>query len=498
VIGALATADFRERSRRPAYAVVLLAAVALGVLALPAPDSHWQIFQFGDYRGRYSSAYAGTVTALAGAVWLSLAGFYVVKNAVALDVDTGVGQVLAATPLRRAPYLAGKFAGNLAVLASMTAALAATALVMQLWRGEDRHVAPVTLVVPFLLITLPVLALTAAAAVLFETVPALRSGTGNVVWLFLWMTGSVGLQAGGGLDVFGLGHVITSMRADVGDGRPFDFGVGLVERDSPLRVFSWSGSFVDAGFAVQRLVLVAVAIALAVAGAWWVHRFDPARAVPRRRTADRPSGAAPRWAGAVRRPVTPARRGPAPVRLVRTSLRVRLAGVSTWWWVVAAALAVVAAVVPARNVGGAVLPLCWVWPVLLWSRLGTQDNAALAASPGRRTRMLATWLAGVALTAVVGLVPLIRLLASGDGPGAAAWLGGAFFIPALAYVLGVTTRSSRPFQLVYLLWWYAVLNGGAAVDFMTAAGPGAGVVAPAAGALFVVAVAWQEVRHARR
>jgi hypothetical protein len=248
MIGALATADFRERSRRPAYAVVLLAAVALGVLALPAAGSHWQIFQLGDYRGRYSSAYAGMVTALAGAVWLSLAGFHVVKNAVALDVGTGVGQILAATPLRRAPYLAGKFVGNLAVLASMTAALAATALVMQLWRGEDRHVSPVALLAPFVLITLPALALTAAAAVLFETVPGLRSGTGNIVWLFLWMTGSIGLQSGGGLDVFGLGHVVTSMRTDVvhtfGDHRPFDFGIGLVERDIPLKVFAWSGSYV--------------------------------------------------------------------------------------------------------------------------------------------------------------------------------------------------------------------------------------------------------------
>jgi len=57
---------------------------------------------------------------VAGAVWLSLAGFHVVKNAIALDAETGVGQVLAATPLRRALYLA--------VLASMTAARAGTAL----------------------------------------------------------------------------------------------------------------------------------------------------------------------------------------------------------------------------------------------------------------------------------------------------------------------------------------------------------------------------------
>ena len=37
VLGALAVADFRERSRRPAYVVTLAAAIALGYLALPRP-----------------------------------------------------------------------------------------------------------------------------------------------------------------------------------------------------------------------------------------------------------------------------------------------------------------------------------------------------------------------------------------------------------------------------------------------------------------------------
>jgi hypothetical protein len=463
MIGALAIADFRERSRRPAYAVVLLGAVALGVLGLPAPGSHWQIFQLGDYRGRYSTPYAGTVTALAGAVWLSLAGFYVVKNAIARDVETGVGQILAATPLRRAPYLAGKFLGNLAVLASMTAALAATALVMQLWRGEDRHVSLPALLAPFVLITVPVLALTAAAAVFFETVPGLRSGTGNIVWLLFWMISSIALQGGGGLDVFGTGRVIGSMQADIartfGDHHPGEFGVGLVERDAPLKVFFWSGADFGGSFLAQRAVLLAIAVALAVAGALWFHRFDPARAMPRRRLghlAPRPSEPVPRWESVARRPATPVRFGPAPFRLVWAELRVLLAGVSVWWWVVAAGLNVIAAVRPAAG-----LELCWVWPVLLWSRLGTQETSddlagLLTACPRRRGRIVAGWASGVVLTAVVAVVPLARQPADAAG---------ILIIPALAYFLGTVTRSSRPFQVIYLLWWYAIINGAAAISF---------------------------------
>lgn len=176
VLGALALADFRERVRRPGYLVVLLAAVGLGYLAAPSSGSHWTIVNAGMYRGVYNSAYVGTVTALAGALWLSVGGFYVIRTTLARDEQSGVGQLLAATPLRMSGYLVGKYLSNLLVLGSMAAALAGTAVAMQLARGESYSVDPIAILLPFALFTLPALALTAAAAVLFETLPVLRTG----------------------------------------------------------------------------------------------------------------------------------------------------------------------------------------------------------------------------------------------------------------------------------------------------------------------------------
>ena len=133
----------------------------------------------GGYRGLYDGAWVGTVTALAGGLWLMLGGFYVVRGTVTRDRLTGVGQVLAATPLSRAAYLVGKFLSNLLVLASMAGVLALTAFGLQLARGESYTVDPVALLAPFALFTLPVLAVTSAAAVLFETVRPLRAGPGQ-------------------------------------------------------------------------------------------------------------------------------------------------------------------------------------------------------------------------------------------------------------------------------------------------------------------------------
>src|SRR5260370_30303852 len=102
-----------------------------------------------------------------------LGGIIVMRVVVVGDQRTRVGQILAATPLRNTGYLTGKFLSNLMVLASMAGVLAVTALALQLARGEAAAVDPGALLLPFVLLPLPVLAVTAAAPLLFDTMPLL-------------------------------------------------------------------------------------------------------------------------------------------------------------------------------------------------------------------------------------------------------------------------------------------------------------------------------------
>ena len=113
-VAATAVADFRERTRRQSYVVIVAAAVLLGYLTLPPADSQWTIVDLGGYRGLYNSTYVGTATALAGGLWLMLGGFYVVRGTVTRDQRTGVGELLAASPLSRVGYLRGEVRQQLA------------------------------------------------------------------------------------------------------------------------------------------------------------------------------------------------------------------------------------------------------------------------------------------------------------------------------------------------------------------------------------------------
>ncbi|MFC8720687.1 hypothetical protein [Kitasatospora sp. NPDC057198] len=548
-LAGLAAGDFRDRVRRPAYAVTLLAAVGLGRLAVPSADSTWVIMDVGGHRGVYNSAFVGVATALAGALWLTFAGFHVVRGGISRDAATRVGQVLAATPLRTGGYLFAKFLSNLLVLASMLGVLAGTALVMQLARGEDRAVDPVALVEPFLLLALPLMALTAAAAVLFETVPLLRGGFGATVWFAVALVIGLGGQSGsaplGGLGVHQAARSMAEALAaqhpaaggggsgsGVGGGDGGGFSLGLTQVGKPLDTFVWNGFEPSGGFVLDRLLLLLLAVAVALVPALWFDRFDPARSAgpaapepsPTAPPAVPPTAlpavllTAPRTAPPgepVRAglPRTEPRRAGAFGRLLAGEVRILARGVSRRWWLVAAALTAAGFAVPMGVLTGLLLPVLWLWPLPLWSRLGSQRaenglEVLLAAYPAARRRLFAEWASGAVLTALLGAAPLVRMLVAGDGAGAAHWAGGVLFVPSLAVLLGVVSRTHRAFQALYPPLWYALVNNVAALDFMGAvrvggrpAGPHPLLVAAlSAGMLavvFAVSAARRGVREAR-
>ncbi|MGW4919025.1 hypothetical protein ACWEPO_22300 [Streptomyces albidoflavus] len=486
-LAGLTAGDFKDRVRRPVHLVVLLAAVGLGCLAVPPADGRWVILALGEYRGTYTSAYVGVATALAGGLWLTLGGFYVVRKGLARDEETRVGQILAATPARTVLLLAAKFLSNFLVLASMLGVLAMTALCLQLVRGEDRGVDPVALFQPFLVMALPLLALTAAAALLFETVPVLRGGLGNIAWFCVALVvGIKGQSADAPFGGFGAGPAADSLRAalteEFGKAGDHTFSLGLTQIPEPLTPFRWDGFTFGGDFLVSRLLLVAAATALALLPALWFGRHDPTRGGPAdgaSPAADAPApvpayAPAPAAVLALALPRTAAERGGRTFgRLLAGEVRILAGGVSPWWWAVAAALTVAGLTLPLDAVTGLVLPAVWIWPVLVWSRLGSLPvehgmEGLLGAYPTPRRRLLAAWGSGVVLTAVLGVAPLLRMAFAADLPGLAAWLGGVLFIPSLALLLGVVCRTHRVFQVVYLPLWYLVVNQVAALDFMGA------------------------------
>jgi hypothetical protein len=481
VVLALALADFRERVRRRSFLAVMAAA---GFLGLQAIQGRIEV-ALGDFTGEPNSAWAGTLLALVGATFLALAGFFMVKGSIARDEATGVGQILAATPIRKTTYTLGKALSHFLVLAAMTGVLALAAVALILVTPEAGPLDLLAIASPLVWITLPGLALVAAIAVLFETIRFLARGFGNFVWFFTWPFLLVMAMETAGPDLFGIATMQKALGVEVRKLDPdyrnsFRIGAGGLE-DAASKRFRWDGLEVTAELAAGRGGVVGLALLVTLAAAVPFDRFDPSRRRSRRRRAataaeveapEAAPSASPRSAVAAARlaPVTVALR-PRFGALVVSETRVALRAMPRWWPLGVAVLAGGGLLAPAATLPGW-LAAAFLWPALVWSGLATRDRTTgvaplLAAAPRPLSRQLpaviaAGWVIGLACTAGC----LVALLLAGQGPRALAVATGCLAMPLAAVALGVLSRGARLFEGLYVtLWYIGPLQRGWPLDF---------------------------------
>ena len=469
VLFASARADFLERIRRYSFLFTLGLALYFGYLAAVGK----LMLRVGEFRGIYNSAWIGALLAMVGSTFISLAGFYFVKNTIQRDRETRVGEILASTPLSKFLYILSKFLSNFAVLSLMILVLALSAIVMQLVRAEDLHIHPWKLFAPLLLLAIPAMAVIAALAVTFETIPFLRGGFGNVAYFFLWTAMIAAPVATRFLmfDLSGLSIMRESMIAASGlplEETGFSFSLEVGALRSPAPTFRWEGVSWTSNILLSRLALFAVALGLSFLASLLFDRFAPA---PRYR----PSAASPRPAVpvTVSAPSVPAASParaltPLPVSAIHSrfltilsaEIRLLLKGQRWWWYLVAAGLIIASAAVPDPSARGMLLGCAWIWPILLWSSMGIrevqhQTHQLLFSAPHPISRQLpAVWLAGLVVAILTGSGFALRLLLGGNWRGLFAWLIGALFIPTSALALGAWSGSAKPFEILYTLLWY--------------------------------------------
>jgi len=489
----LARADFYERVRRHGFFVALLFCVYGGYAFLPPNGSKYMTLSMDSHRGVYNSAWIGSGVAMLAGAFVSLIGFYIVKNAVERDRRTGVGQILATTPISKLQYTIGKTFSNFTVLAAMTAVVALACVVMQFVRGEDHALNLWQLLAPFVLLTLPVLLVVSAIAVFFETMPILRGGLGNVAFIFIW-GGLLGANFGHKQievynDPLGTGIVIPDMlRACAAQIPGFDpvkagisMGVNIQTEAVKLTTFTWNGIHWNMHHVLWRLQWVLLGLGIAVVAAIPFDRFDTAGSalkMPRHKRRRKPAEEIAPSSGltASDARLTPLDRSVGGTRLgamVLAEWKLIVRGLR-WWYIGPLGLSIAALTAPLSAVSAIVLPLAWFWPVLLWSKLGTREaqhntEPVFFSAPHPLSRQLAaTWSAGVMLSVMTGFAVALRLMMAGDTHGLLAWGVGALFVPALALALGVWTRSGKAFEAIYTGLCYAVIQQAAPLDFMGA------------------------------
>ena len=455
----LALADFLERARRYSFLLILAAVILMGVLVnngtvslTLSPGDHNPVL--ASYRGELNPAWIGTMTVIVINTFLGLFGFYLVSDCIKRDTRTGVGQIIATTPVSRAAYLVGKWISNCLVLFVLVLIMAAAAVIMVLFQSETSMDLE-ALLMPFLAVALPYMALIAAMAVLFESVPWLRGALGNVLYFFLWLFGLMAVffvweKALPFLpDPLGINVFTASLNAGVGAAFPGESigGMGVGNFPGQVKLFHWSGLAWNPGIVAGQALWVVIGLGLILLSALWFARFDPsregfrhARRKSKQSIEDEP--AEPRKK-ALRitlpslSPLISRLAGMNPfLGVLFAELRLLINGRRWWWWLVIAGLSFAIITSPLEITKGFLLPFAWLLPLAIWSDMGNRERknntSQMIFSSARPVlrQLPAAWLAGVLATALFTLAAAVVFLSINDLPGLVGWLGAVFLSPA--------------------------------------------------------------------
>jgi len=479
-IVAIVKADVFIRIRRSSTLVVFLLLSGLAYLSMPDPATGSALMIVDHRRALYNSAAIGLATAVLVAVFVGLAGFYVISNAVSRDVRSRCGLVIASTTMRSGEYVVAKAAGNLVFLALFTTGFMVSSMAMLLVRHEA-PLEPWAFVKQYLLIVPPALVLVAVLAIVFESVSFLSGRFGDVVYFVLYLVClalPLSLTATSDspafaryIDISGLGFTFEQLRPLIkGD----SLSIGHSPFDPSQPPFVVPGFSTNADWVVARLVLMAAPLVLLVLAARSFHRFDPAhvRKVEERSRRGRLAAInqalkpllrarvsfAP-LAGRTSVPASLLRAAAADARMTFASYPVLLAAVL--------AVAVAAIVCPPGSVLPGVLP-----PALFIAALAIADMSCrerrsgtlmmVYATPALKSHFVWWKLIGTLLVAfAIVSVPLGRVALSHPAsvPSVTA---GVFFVAATATALGVISVTPKTFTLVFLTLLYGALNSGGA------------------------------------
>ena len=493
-------AELTMRLRSFATPLAILAYLAGAFFWIPDPNGNSASLTWDLPDGRvqaplYSAGYVGFALAILSCIFLALAGFYLVAGSVKRDRRSGVGAILAATPLSKSAYLGGKLAANFAYLLALdVVGLLAGLLALARWGSGPFSLS--AFAGPYFLMTIPAIAAVASLAVFFDVTPVLRSRGGLVLWFFVFLFGLVKLP----MDLAGMeeesGRFKSSATRPVFDPAglatdqwlvrrtiPADVtgvSTGHITRDKPIERVAWSGVRITADMVAIRalnLAFCAVPFGLAVL---LFDRFDPARG---RKRARRPGfverlgerlrrrregePAADEGGAIVRRavPLTPVAPRPSAVAAILAEARLIWESASWVRWPLAVA-AILAGLLPGNFAQGIFLLL--LAPVIseTAAREALSGTRALVYSQPGVPRSPVLW-----KTAALGIFVLMM-----GAPMAArdffvsplrglACLAGLAAIAGAAAALGSLSSGGKLFTGLYVVVWYMGMSNATFADF---------------------------------
>jgi hypothetical protein len=501
-IGAIVRADFLIRFRRLSTVVVFLLLSGFAYVWVPDPATGRTLMQVGGARVLYNSASIGVATSMLASMFVGLFGFYVISNAVRRDIDSRCGYVIASTTMRTGEYVIGKFLGNVVFLSTFVGGYMLASMAMLIVRGEA-PLQPLIFMKQYAIVTPATIVFVAAVSIVFESIPFLAGRLGDVLYFFFYSAAlgivvSMMVRGGGGgvgryFDFSGFGYVMEQLRQQF---HTDSLSIGASPFDARKPILTMVGLDLHGDGWAARLVSTITPIPLLLLARVFFHRFDPARL---RATGAKGKSGWMRSFNTLARP------------LVRPLLAIPVRGAAmndammTFAATPFAAIALIGITIAAFAKPTS-LPIAIVLAAVFIADIASRDQRAgttglIYAAPHLRERFV-TWklVTATIVAALLLIAPLLQALVV-HRDRFLPLIVGIVFLSAAATAFGVLSGTPKTFIVLFLTFWYVVVNDKGATKALDFAGlfstPAIEVTAMYAGiALLLIAAA--EITHRAR
>jgi len=226
-----------------------------------------------------------------------------------------------------------------------------------------------------------------------------------------------------------------------------------------LKIFEWNGIDGTAQMLALRLSWIVCAFLVTLLAVPFFDRFDEAMAGRMKRRRRQAQAGREAGAGVEAEGIVPSRerRNLAETvisaltsiplssrfgRMLIAELRLMLKGVHTVWYLGAIGFIIAGYASPVEVARHELMAFTWIWPVLLWSKMGMRETyfgtaqLIFSAPRIRASQMLAVWGAGVIVAMVTGSGVALNLAVSGEWGSLPGMAVGMFFIPSLTGMVG--------------------------------------------------------------
>ena len=468
-ISAIVRADFLIRFRRLSTIIVFLLLSGFAYVWVPNPASGMTMMQINGARVLYNSAAVGLCTSMLASTFVGLFGFYVISNAVRRDIDSRCGYVLASTTMRTSEYVIGKFIGNIVFLATFEAGYMAASMAMLLVRAEA-PLQPLIFMKQYAILAPSTIVLVSVVAILFESIPFLSGRLGDVLYFILYAVSLAFvvnmMMHGGGLaryfDFSGFGYLFEQMRRSY---HTDSLSIGMTSFDATKPVITINGFDLARGAWATRLISTISPLPLLVLARVFFHRFDPAHL----RAAGTKSKRG--WMGQFNALAKPFVRPFAalPVRGAVLKDAMMTFAATPFTGIALVGITIAALAKPAS------LPIAFVLAALFIADVASRDRRAgttglIYAAPRLRERFVTWKLSSAALVAALLLIAPLIQAAAAHRARLLPLLVGVLFTAAAATSLGVISGNPKTFIVLFLTFWYVVVNDKGATKALDFAG----------------------------